>query len=62
MGKGFALLNSLRTAVRETEAVAVEAFREGARFTRGDLIEALNRMSSAVHILMCRYLAGQYQT
>ena len=27
MGKGFALLNSLRTAVRETEAVAVEAFR-----------------------------------
>ncbi len=62
MGKGFALLNSLRAAVRETETAAVAAFREGARCTRGDLIEALNRMSSAVHILMCRYLAGQYQT
>lgn len=61
MGRGFALLNRLRASVREAEAEAVEAFREGARVTRPDLVEALNRMSSAVHILMCRCLAGQYQ-
>ena len=61
MGRDFALLNQLRTAVRETEVAAAEAFHTGAKYTRGDIIEELNRMSSAVHILMCRYLAGQYQ-
>ena len=34
---------------------------KGAKYTRGDIIEELNRMSSAMHIMMCRYLAGQYQ-
>ena len=57
----FALLNQLRTAVRETEVAAAEAFHDGAKYTRGDIIEELNRMSSAMHIMMCRYLAGQYQ-
>lgn len=61
MGKDFALLNQLRTAVRETEVAAAEAFHQGARYTRGDIIEELNRMSSAMHILMCRFLAGQYK-
>jgi len=61
MGKDFALLNQLRTAVRETEVAAAEAFHDGAKYTRGDIIEELNRMSSAMHIMMCRYLAGQYQ-
>ena len=61
MGKDFALLNQLRTAVRETEVAAAEAFHDGAKYTRGDIIEELNRMSTAMHIMMCRYLAGQYQ-
>ena len=61
MGKDFALLNQIRTAVRETEVAAAEAFHEGAKYTRGDIIEELNRMSSALHIMMCRYLAGQYR-
>lgn len=61
MGKEFALLNQLRTAVRETEVAAAEAFHQGAKYTREDILEELNRMSSAVHILMCRFLAGQYQ-
>ncbi|MGI6181292.1 MAG: ATP-binding protein [Agathobaculum sp.] len=60
MGRDFALLNTLRTAVRETEVAAAEAFRENVKCTREDLIEELNRMSSALHIMMCRYLAGQY--
>ena len=61
LGKAYALLNQLRCAVRETEVEAAAAFHEGSRYVRPDLLEALNRMSSAVHILMCRYLAGRYE-
>ena len=61
MGAAFARLNRIRTAVRETEVAAAGAFRDGARYTRDDLIRELNRMSSALHIMMCRFLAGQYE-
>lgn len=61
MGKDYALLNQLRAAIRETEVAAAEAFRNGNQFTRGDIIEELNRLSSAIHIMMCMYLAGQYR-
>ncbi|MCL2588543.1 MAG: hypothetical protein FWD84_03945 [Oscillospiraceae bacterium] len=50
LGHSYAQLNSLRTAIRETELVAVEAF--GAE--RADLIRVLNRLSSAAHVLMLR--------
>lgn len=60
-GKGYAMLNHLRTVVRETESAAAEAFctREGC--SRPDILEGLNRMSSAFHIMMCRYQTGMYQ-
>lgn len=61
LGKAYALLNQLRAAVRETEVAAATAFHEGKTYTRGDIIEELNRMSSAMHIVMCKYLAGGYQ-
>lgn len=60
MGRDYALLNQLRTAVRETEVAAISAFREGMKYTRRDIVEELNRMSSAMHIMMCMYLAGEY--
>lgn len=60
LGKAYALLNQLRAAVRETEVAAATAFHEGKDYTREDIIEELNRMSSAMHIMMCRYLAGEY--
>ncbi len=60
MGKEYALLNEIRTAVRETEVAATQAFRVGLKYTRLDIIEELNRLSSAVHIMMCMYLAGEY--
>ncbi|MDR3766290.1 MAG: ATP-binding protein [Butyricicoccus sp.] len=60
MGKTYALLNQLRTQVRETEVAANQAFRDGKKCTRADIIEELNRLSSAVHIMMCMYLAGLY--
>lgn len=60
MGREYAILNQLRAAVRETEVAASTAFRDGLKCTRKDIIEELNRLSSAVHIMMCMYLAGQY--
>lgn len=63
MGEMMAYLNLIRTQVRETEIYAVEAFlnpTEGLH--REDIIKALNRMSSAVYVMMCRLKAGQYQS
>ncbi len=61
MGEVYALLNILRTDIRETELVAVDAFKVGRKMTRTDIIEELNRLSSALHIMMCKYLGGAYQ-
>lgn len=60
MGRDYALLNQLRAAVRETEVAAAAAFLSGSKCTRPDIVEELNRLSSAMHIMMCMYLAGQY--
>lgn len=60
MGITHSLLNLLRTRVRETELVAVEAFKEKRKVERTDIIQELNRLSSAIHIIMCKYLAGEY--
>lgn len=60
LGRTYALLNQLRTSVRETEVAAAAAFHNGKNYDRGDIIEELNRMSSAMHIIMCKYLAGDY--
>lgn len=48
-------LNKVRCAARSAELAAVEAFhdRDG-RVTRPDILQALNRMSSALYILMIR--------
>ena len=61
MGVEYALLNQIRTAIRETEVAAAGAYKEGNQYTHGDIIEELNRLSSALHIMMCKYLAGDYQ-
>lgn len=61
LGKTYAMLNQLRTAVRETEAAAAGALRNGKTYEHKDFIEELNRMSSAMHIIMCKYLAGDYE-
>ena len=59
MGRLCAELNLLRTQVRETELRALHAFAEG---QRPDIIEGLNRLSSAVYIVLCRELSGWYGT
>lgn len=60
MGTEYALLNQLRAAIRETEVAACKAFHVEKKYIRNDIIEELNRLSSALHIMMCKYLAGQY--
>jgi len=60
MGKLCVALNRLRTQVRETELCAARAFYRNGSYTRSDLIEGLNRMSSCVYIILCRKLSGYY--
>lgn len=60
LGADYARLNHLRTAIRQTEIAAVSAYRKGAGINRSDIVEGLNRLSSVLHIIMCRYLAGWY--
>lgn len=55
-------LNLLRTLVRETELVANQAFcgcGDGPP-ERSDLLTALNRLSSAVYVLLLRFVDGKY--
>ena len=58
MGEIVAVLNGLRTSVRETELCAVRAFQD----KRDDIIRAINRLSSGIYIIMCRVLAGDYSS
>lgn len=62
MGEAVVRLNALRSAVRETELAAYEAFKtENGNSERDDIILALNRLSSLFWIMMFKYKAGQYK-
>lgn len=61
MGEIYAMLNRIRASARETEIAAVQGFTSGSRTGRSDIIQGLNRVSSAMHIIMCRCLAGEYR-
>lgn len=47
-------LNVIRTRVREVEIAAVQAFRRKNKVEREDIVESLNRMSSAIYYLMLK--------
>lgn len=52
-GRNACLLNLLRTAIRETETVAATIFIDrDLVVSRPDLMQGLNRLSSAVYVLM----------
>ena len=66
MGPLAVRLNTLRTRVREGELLAVRTFwvrtadgTPGGRCGREDIVQALNRLSSAFYWLFCRCLSGQ---
>ena len=50
---GVARLNLLRTVIREAEVAGAQAFIDkDFSVSRGDVLQALNRLSSAVYVLM----------
>ncbi|SKC81565.1 hypothetical protein [Maledivibacter halophilus] len=61
MGKVLIGLNTLRCSVREAELTAVNAFKKNLEISRIDIIRGLNRLSSCIYILMCKYKAGLYK-
>lgn len=61
VGQSYALLNMIRANIRETEVAAAKAFTVNRQIVRPDIIESLNRLSSAMHVMMCKYDAGQYK-
>lgn len=60
MGVTLLGLNFLRSMVREVETAGVRAFHREFEVLRPDILTALNRMSSALYIMMARERAGMY--
>ena len=61
MGLTLLGLNDLRSRVREVEVAAVTAFRHEFELEKPDIIQALNRMSSAIYIMMLKEKSGEYR-
>ena len=57
LGRTWGWMNLLRTTAREAETVAVEAFARPSAAQR-QILQVMNRLSSAFHILMCRIQSG----
>jgi len=61
-GEAVVTLNLLRTKVREVELAAYDAFkRPGDTPRRHDIIQTLNRLSSACYIMMFKAKTGEYR-
>lgn len=60
-GKLMAILNILRTQVRELELAAMDAFYHDNQVEREDIIRALNRLSSLIYVMMLQLAAGNYK-
>lgn len=61
-GEVAALINRLRTLARKTELIAYDTFKNADKnVSRNDIIKALNRLSSAFWIMLCKYLSGKYK-
>ena len=60
-GMEYAQLNQLYTQMREVETAAITALHEGNRYTRNDILEVLNTLSSALRVMMFMHLAGEYK-
>lgn len=60
MGYAYAALNELRAMSRVAETVAVTAFNPRPTPAQRQILQTMNRLSSAFHILMCRVLSGRY--
>lgn len=61
MGEVLIGLNAIRSKIRETEINAVRAFKKDYGIERLDIVCGLNRLSSCIYIMMCKYRAGLYK-
>lgn len=62
-GANVALLNVLRAVARETELEAIRAFvNDGYLLTRSDIVQGLNRLSSAFYVLMLMTVVSESNT
>lgn len=61
MGRCCVAVNSLRAESREVELAAVHVFVHDGAVERPDLLRALNRLSSALYVVMCRIQCGYYR-
>lgn len=61
LGFEYAKLNYIRTQIRKTEISAIKAFTDVNDQNNLNILRALNRLSSCVHILMCMYLRGDFK-
>jgi ethanolamine utilization cobalamin adenosyltransferase len=61
MGVLAAGINELRTRAREAELAACRAFETDEGPERPDIVKVLNRLSSALYVLMYRYLPEGYK-
>lgn len=61
-GAVAAQMNYLRTQVREVELAAIDAFCSSPQeVEREDIIQALNRLSSLLYVLMVQLVSGNYR-
>ena len=62
-GEIYGEVNKLRAMIRQLEISAVDAFcGEGqGQCERPDIILALNRLSSLVYIIVCKFIGGHYK-
>lgn len=60
MGLVYATLNHIRAKIRELEVSANIAFCEE-KERKSDILRELNRLSSALHLMMCKEQAGEYK-
>lgn len=62
MGEVVILFNSLRAQIREVEISALQCFKNAeGDISRADILRALNRLSSCLYIMMCKYTVGKYK-
>jgi ethanolamine utilization cobalamin adenosyltransferase len=61
-GWAVVTLNALRTEAREAELAAYRAFKrpDGPHSTRPDILQTMNRLSSALYLMMFKAKTGQY--
>jgi propanediol utilization protein/ethanolamine utilization cobalamin adenosyltransferase len=55
-------LNRLRTLIRQVELAAVTAFRHAETVERTDILQALNRLSSVIYVMMLVAVGARGQT